>query len=211
MLDLSWLEGILFSSQSTQMLIGAQQWSLTDFLEAWWHFPSVFVTWISSLLQPTLKSVKEEKGKEQNSCWTPAVHLSHLHPTAVTAIASPKHMRCSCIYAQYIYQKQRNKKPGRNCTNSCNKRHPHQFSPVLWLSPSLHSVRLHQADRAGSSSSHRAPYPSTPSICTGNMKLQPEFKQKHFWSISQTITKVRIPSSMAFTKGQSHEAFTVVP
>lgn len=45
------------------MLIGAQQWSLTDLLNTRWHLSFYFVTWIISLLQPAFKSMKQEKEK----------------------------------------------------------------------------------------------------------------------------------------------------
>lgn len=201
MCDLSWLEGILFSPQSTQMLIGAQQWPLTDFLEARWHFPSFFVTWINSLLQPAFKSVKEEKRKEQNSCWTPAVHLSHLHPTAVSARASPKPMRCSCIYAQYIYQKQRNKNPGRNCTNSSNTEAPTPAQPSAVLSPSLCSLGLHQADTSRAGSAFPAGHSSSQSLTEQHTPAHP-VSVLGTQNCSQSLS--RSFSDQNITKGMIH-------
>lgn len=105
------------------------------------------------------------------------------HPTAVTATASPKHIQCSVFMLSTSIKTKETKSQVGTAQTPVIQRHPHQFSPVLWLC----SLGLHQADtsRAGSGfpawHTHRAP--SIASICTANMKLQPEFKQKHFWSI----------------------------
>lgn len=222
MFELSWFQGIVFSSQSTQMLTGAQQWSLADFLEARWHFPSFFL-WHESA--PCCSQHLNQWRKRKERSRIPVGHQQFTYHTYIPLQWLPKQPQSTCDAPVFMpstsIENKETKHQARTAqtpvTEAPTPVYPSAVAFTIPLFSELAAGRHKQSWEWISSMTyqfplrHRAPHPSVPRICPGHTKLQPELQQKHFWSIPQNTTKVMVPSSMAFTKRQSHKAFTVIP